>query len=46
VVRPLWLEMQREMMERFDGLTVEELCARARQSNVQSEAAKVPDFSI
>jgi Rrf2 family protein len=46
VVRPLWLDMQREMMERFDSLTVEELCARARKANVQSEAAKVPDFSI
>ena len=46
VVRPIWVEMQREVMERFDAMTVEELCNRARERNIASEAAKVPDFSI
>jgi len=46
VVRPIWMEMQREIMERFDDLTIEELCNRARDKNIPSEAAKVPDFSI
>ena len=46
VVRPIWVEMQREIMERFDALTIEELCDRARQRNIASEVAKVPDFSI
>ncbi len=46
VVRPIWHEMQREIMERFDAMTVEELCNRARERNIASEAAKVPDFSI
>ncbi len=46
VVRPIWVEMQREIMERFDAMTVEELCNRARERNIASEAAKVPDFSI
>ncbi len=46
VVRPIWVEMQREIMERFDAMTVEELCNRARERNIASEAAEVPDFSI
>ena len=46
VVRPIWDEMQREIMERFDAMTVEELCNRARERNIASEAAEVPDFSI
>ncbi|RDD63369.1 RrF2 family transcriptional regulator [Ferruginivarius sediminum] len=46
VVRPIWLEIQQEMMERFDRMTVEELCERARNKGIKSEAAQVPDFSI
>jgi len=46
VVRPIWISMQQEMMQRLDDLTVEELCTRARSSNIESESAPVPDFSI
>ena len=46
VVRPIWIDMQREMMARFDTLTIEELCNRARAIGISSEAAQVPDFSI
>ena len=46
VVRPLWKQMQQEMMGRFDEMTVEQLCDMARGEGVQSEAAQVPDFSI
>lgn len=46
VVRPIWLDMQREMMARFDSMTIEELCERARAIGIASEAARVPDFSI
>ncbi len=46
VVRPIWTEAQDELMVRFDGLTVEELCNRARAARIESEAARVPDFSI
>ncbi|MCH8148725.1 MAG: hypothetical protein IH987_12135 [Planctomycetes bacterium] len=46
VVRPIWTEMQDELMGRFDALTVEELCNRARSARIASEAARVPDFSI
>ena len=46
VVRPIWTEMQREMMERFDALSIEELCQRAQRERVPRATAKVPDFSI
>jgi Rrf2 family protein len=38
VVRPIWTEMQREMMERFDSLTVEDLCHRARKRGIRCES--------
>ena len=46
VIRPIWAEVQDELMARFDALTVEELCNRARARNIESQAAQVPDFSI
>ncbi|MEE8501323.1 MAG: Rrf2 family transcriptional regulator [Kiloniellales bacterium] len=46
VVRPLWVDLQHEIMGRFDSMTIEDLCTRARELNIESEAVKVPDFSI
>ncbi len=46
VVRPIWLNMQNEMMTRLDDLTIEELCNRARASDIARETAQIPDFSI
>jgi Rrf2 family protein len=46
VVRPIWIEMQREMMTRLDALTIEELCEKARKQKVPRKLAGVPDFSI
>ena len=46
VVRPIWQEIQDDVMDRLDRLTVEELCDRARRENVPCEAPTVPDFSI
>ena len=46
VVRPLWLQAQQEMLQRFDKLTIEQLCDQARKMEIASEAVKVPDFSI
>lgn len=37
VVRPLWLEMQEEMMGRFDTLTVEHLCLQARRAGIERD---------
>ncbi len=46
VIRPIWADLQEEIMARFDELTIEELCRRARKAKVASEAQHIPDFSI
>lgn len=46
VLRPIWQEMQQQMMERFDAMTVEELCDQARERGIASEARQVTDFTI
>ena len=46
VVRPLWAELQEELMKRLDGVTIEDLCTRAHQAGVAGEYAARLDFSI
>lgn len=46
VVRPLWQELQAEMMERLDHITVQDLCDRARAGGITSEAERNSDFII
>ncbi|MEE9316716.1 MAG: Rrf2 family transcriptional regulator [Rhodospirillales bacterium] len=46
VVRPLWLELQNEVMGRLDNMTVDDLCTRANQSGIESEGRKNLDFNI
>ena len=46
VVRPIWVEMQTEMMKRFEAMTIEDLCRRAREQDIEREVADAPDFSI
>ena len=46
VVRPLWLELENEVMNRLDSVTIEDLCLRAHRERVASEANRKLDFSI
>ncbi len=46
VVRPLWTELQNEVMERLDNMTVDDLCTRANQSGIESEGRENLDFNI
>lgn len=48
IVRPIWAEMQQEMMARFDALTVEELCRRAREEGITHDdiPEAAGDFAI
>jgi Rrf2 family protein len=46
VVRPLWLELQEELMQRLDGVTIEELCLRAHKAGIAGEFAARFDYSI
>ena len=46
VVRPLWNELQEEMMQRLEAVTLEDLCQRARDAGIRPEARERPDFTI
>jgi len=46
VVRPLWSELQEELMKQLDLVTIEELCMRAHKAGIAGEYASRLDFSI
>jgi len=46
VVRPLWLELQGEVMSRLDGVTIEDLCLRAHKAEIRSETFQKLDYII
>jgi Rrf2 family iron-sulfur cluster assembly transcriptional regulator len=46
VVRPLWQELQEEVMARLDAVTIEELCLRAHKAEIKSEAFQKLDYVI
>jgi Rrf2 family iron-sulfur cluster assembly transcriptional regulator len=46
VVRPLWLELQGELLSRLDGVTIDDLCHRADLEGIVSERRNSLDFSI
>lgn len=46
VVRPLWGELLEHVMGRLDGITIEDLCERARAAGIASEGRKNLDFTI
>ena len=46
VVRPIWTQMQQEMMARLDATTVESLCERARELGIEAGSPGAVDYSI
>jgi len=46
VVRPLWGELQEQLMTQLDALTIEELCMRAHKSGIAGEYAARHDYTI
>lgn len=46
VVRPLWIELQEEMMQRLDALSLDDLCTRAHQSGIPGRTSEYTDFEI
>ena len=46
IVRPLWLDLQQEMMQRLDSVTLEELCGRAHHAGIAGRASEYSDFEI
>ncbi|HTK79093.1 MAG TPA: Rrf2 family transcriptional regulator [Rhizomicrobium sp.] len=46
IVTPLVQSLQEELMARVDGITIEDLCRRARAEGVDNAAAVSADFTI
>lgn len=46
VVRPLWTELQLDVMGRLDAISIDDLCDRANKSGIASEGRRNLDFSI
>ena len=45
VIAPLWQEVQTELMERLEKITVDDLCRRAESAGVDN-GVPAPDFTI
>lgn len=46
VVRPLWLELQDDVMKRLESVTIEDLCSRAHKAGIAGEYAARYDYTI
>ncbi|MBF0094105.1 MAG: Rrf2 family transcriptional regulator [Alphaproteobacteria bacterium] len=46
VIRPMWTDLQAEVMGRLDAITVDDLCMRAYHEGLPSEARQKLDFTI
>lgn len=46
VISPLWTETRDAVLERLDGITMEDLCRRARTLEVPHGHKPAPDFTI
>lgn len=46
VVAPLWEETRIAMLERLDGITMEDLCDRAGSLGIDHDVKDPPDFTI
>lgn len=46
VVRPLWLDIQRDVMQKLDTTTIDDLCVKANEAGISSEGRTSLDFSI
>jgi len=46
VVTPLWAELQEDVMTKLDGVSIDDLCNRAQQADIDSEGRENLDFTI
>jgi Rrf2 family transcriptional regulator, iron-sulfur cluster assembly transcription factor len=46
VIRPLWQEIQTDMMSRLDEISIDYLCQQAQDNGVVSEGRQSLDFTI
>ncbi len=46
VVRPIWMDIQHEMMTHLDAVTIDTMCSRAQKVGIESEGRTSLDFTI
>jgi Rrf2 family protein len=46
VIRPMWGDLQDEIMNRLDAISIDDLCMRAYQKGIVSEVMQKMDFTI
>lgn len=46
VIAPMWRDLQEEMMQRLDSISIDDLCTSAYHTGVESEAHGRLDFTI
>ncbi|MBT3237207.1 MAG: Rrf2 family transcriptional regulator [Rhodospirillaceae bacterium] len=46
VVRPMWLDLQADVMSRLDVITIDDLCDKAAKADIDSEGRTNLNFSI
>lgn len=46
ILRPMLDDLQSDMMERLDAISIEDLCANAYEANIVSEGRRNLDFAI
>ena len=46
VIRPMWADLQEEIMQRLDAITLDDLSMRAYKTGIASEAHSKMDFTI
>lgn len=46
VIRPMWGELQEEIMQRLEAISIDDLCMRSYRSGIKSEAQSKLDFII
>jgi len=46
VIRPMWGDLQEEIMSRLDAISIDDLCMRAYQKGIVSEVMQKMDFTI
>lgn len=46
IVHPLWRQVERDVMERLDAISIEDLCRRAHAKGIERQARDRPHFDI
>jgi Rrf2 family protein len=46
VIRPMWTDLQEELMLKLDAISIDDLCMRSYQGGIVSEVTQKMDFTI